>query len=246
MTTHMQQLTNLWWRRGNNSAATNSKQQSTNVQHAQRRTKDDGMMRWWTTADEVEDVGGWRDRVDGWWQRGYNGADNNYKKQQSTNEQQQRQMMTTAGKKCCAVVEVVDIGGWGGGQWQLKRHSGRLMAEGPQQRWRQLQKTTINNWAAAEAEDNDGWQEARCGGGDGGVRTVVWWRRLHGKVMEAGAGRMGRRDVHYFFFSWRGRILPQSYPLQSCIKIGEIFLISGVLFVTIGGRIRIGTILWSY
>ena len=108
-----------------------------------------------------------------------------------------------------------------------------------------ITKTTINKWAAAEAEDDDSWQEAEHGGGGGGA-TVVQRRRLRGKVMEAGAGRAGWRGVHYFFFSWRGWILPQSYPLQSCIKIGIFFLNSGVFFVTIGGRIRIGVILWSY
>ena len=49
--------------------------------------------------------------VDGWWQRGYNGADNNDKKQQSSNEQRQRRMMTKAGKKWGMVVGVVDDGG---------------------------------------------------------------------------------------------------------------------------------------
>ena len=78
----------------------------------------------------------------------------------------------------------------------------------------------------AEEEENDGLQEAGRGGGGRGA-TVVQQRRLYGEVMEAGAGRAGRRSVHIFFFSWRGQILPQSYPLQSRLLIGEIFLFSG-------------------
>ncbi len=48
--------------------------------------------------------------MDGWWQRGHNGTDDNYKKQHSTNERRQRRMTTKAGKKWDAVVEVVDNG----------------------------------------------------------------------------------------------------------------------------------------
>ncbi len=50
-----------------------------------------------------------------------------------------------------------------------------------------------------------------------------------GGVMEAGVRRQvgrGGRDgwgIRYFFFSWQGRILPKSYPLQSCLKIGVFF-----------------------
>jgi hypothetical protein len=37
-------------------------------------------MRWRKTVDEVEEVGGWRDKADCWWQRDNNGADNNNNK----------------------------------------------------------------------------------------------------------------------------------------------------------------------
>ncbi len=96
----------LWWRRGNSGTATNSKQQSTNVQDAQRWTRDDGRMRWRMMADEVEDNCSRRDVVDGWWRRGYNGADDNDKKQQSTSVRQQRRMTTMAGKRWGTVVKV--------------------------------------------------------------------------------------------------------------------------------------------
>ncbi len=39
-------------------------------------------------------------------------------------------------------------------------------------------KTTMNSCAAAEAEDNDGWQEAGRGGGGGGA-TVMQRRRRY-------------------------------------------------------------------
>jgi hypothetical protein len=117
-------------------------------------------------ADEVEDDGGWRDAVVSWWQRGYNGTDNNYNKQQSTNERRQRRMTRRAGKKWDAVVEVVEerlFGGWR----RLKWHGGRLVAEGLQQRWQQLEKTTTNKWAAAKADEDDSWQV--------GARWWRWW-----------------------------------------------------------------------
>jgi hypothetical protein len=50
------------------------------LQHAQRRTSNDSRMRWRKTVDEVEEVGGWRDKADCWWQRDNNGADNNNNK----------------------------------------------------------------------------------------------------------------------------------------------------------------------
>ena len=52
-------------------------------------------------------------------------------------------------------------------------------------------------------------------GGGGIMETLV--RR------QAGRGRWDGWGIHYFFFSRQGRILPKSYPLQSCLKIGVFF-----------------------
>jgi hypothetical protein len=65
--------------------------------------------------------------------------------------------------------------------------------------------------------------------------TVVRWQRLHGKVMEAGGrrwvgGRVGR-GVHYFLFSWRGRILSPILPSTILSKIGGNFWDFWTLFL---------------
>ncbi len=61
--------------------------------------------------------------MDGWWRRGYNGADGNDKKQQSTSVWRQRQLTTMAGKRQGVVVELEEQ--LFGGHWQLKRHGGQ-------------------------------------------------------------------------------------------------------------------------
>ncbi len=148
MTTDKQQL---WWRRDNNGAITNSKQQSTNAQHAQQWTRDNGRMRWRTTADEVEDDGSWRDAVDGWRGRSYNGPDDNDKNQQSISVRWQRRITTTAGKRRGVVVELEE---WLFGGWQrLKRRGRQSVVEGQQWRWRQQQQKLQST--------NEQWQRRR-------------------------------------------------------------------------------------
>ncbi len=70
----------------------------------------------------------------------------------------------------------------------------------------------------AEAEDNDGWQEAGCSGGDEGA-TVVWQERRNsamedGAEVEDGWGGAGW-GVHFFSFLGGVESYIQSYPLQS-------------------------------
>ncbi len=58
----------------------------------------------------------------------------------------------------------------------------------------------------AEAEDNDGWQEAGRGGG-GRRATAVRWLRLHGKVMELEqVGQTGCVGGVFINFSFPGRV----------------------------------------
>jgi hypothetical protein len=65
-------------------------------------------------------------------------------------------------------------------------------------------KTKINKYAAAEAEDKDSWQEARCGGVSRGATAVQRWRR------NSFAIRSWRMEVEdkwgciYFFVYWQG------------------------------------------
>jgi hypothetical protein len=69
------------------------------------------------------------------------------------------------------------------------------------QRWRM--------YAAAEAEDDDCWQEVGHSGRGRGA-TVVWQQRRNSFTirpwrMDVDNGRGGaERGVHFFFFSWRG------------------------------------------
>ncbi len=99
--------------------------------------------------------------------------------------------------------------GWGGGQQWLKRWDGWKnnsgMATNKQlcQWWRgddgtdnNDNKTTINKYVAAEAEDYNGWQEAGPGGGGGG----------------------GTCHAHLFTWWILGGIIRQSYLLEACPK----------------------------
>ncbi len=63
----------------------------------------------------------------------------------------------------------------------------------------------------AEADDNDGWQEAGHGGGGRGA-TVVQWQRLHDKVMEDGGGRRMGVFIIFLFLAFLGRV---EYYLES-------------------------------
>jgi hypothetical protein len=81
--------------------------------------------------------------------------------------------------------------------------------------WRQRRRTCT----AAEAEDNNGWQEAGRSGGGKGVTVVRWqWRnsftiRQWRMKVDEGQGKLGW-DVHSFSsFLGGDEFCLQSYPL---------------------------------
>ncbi len=79
---------------------------------------------------------------------------------------------------------------------------------------------------AAEAEDDNGWQEVGCSGG-GGVATVVRRQRRNSAVedgveVEDGQGGAGQ-GVHVFSFLGGVESYLQPYPLQSYQKRGVFF-----------------------
>jgi hypothetical protein len=70
----------------------------------------------------------------------------------------------------------------------------------------------------AEAEDDDGWQEAGRSGGGGGATAVQWWRRNIFMVrpwrMEVDNGQEGvGQGVPFFSFLGGVESYLQSYPL---------------------------------
>jgi hypothetical protein len=177
---------------------------------------DNGRMRWKTTA--LKRRGGWKSD-DGMatdkqlrWGRGNNGAATNGK-QQSTNVEQwmsnngRMSWRTTVAEETRQMEKQQQCGNYG---WWWRGDKGSDNNNN---------NTAINKCEVAEAEDEDGWQEAGCGGGGRGA-TVVQRQRKNSFAIRSWRMEVedGQQGCIIFFFLGGVECYLKSYLNESWTK----------------------------